>query len=119
MDCLPDHLRRRTRCWTAYSYSGCLKKLKPGTDSYRDVDDHVLRSLVPQYAPSANPQGAIIDSGASGFRNVVSSGDLAGVLLTAYALSVDRVSYTSPPLLASAASLFSWVWNGKASERKK
>jgi len=50
-----------------------------------------LTTLIPQYAPDVDPQ-VIINSGATGFRSIVSRADLPGILV-AYAKSVDRVFY--------------------------
>jgi hypothetical protein len=50
-----------------------------------------LRSLIPQYAPNVDPE-AIVAAGATGFRAIVSSADLPGVLV-AYSKSLDRVFY--------------------------
>ncbi|KAJ5897520.1 hypothetical protein N7504_007808 [Penicillium tannophilum] len=55
------------------------------------IFDAGLRSLLPKDAPNADA-AAIIAAGATGFRSVVSSEDLPGVL-TAYAKSVDYVFY--------------------------
>ncbi|KAJ5805372.1 major facilitator superfamily domain-containing protein, partial [Penicillium riverlandense] len=50
-----------------------------------------LSTLIPQYAPSVDPQ-RIINAGATGFRSYVSHVELEGVLV-AYAKSCDRVFY--------------------------
>ena len=74
-----------------------------------------LRTLVGQFAPNVNVQ-AVIDAGATGFRNVVSGADLDNVL-RAYAISVDRVFY-----LAAAAGvccfIFAWGMGWKDIRRK-
>ena len=56
-----------------------------------------LKTLIPQYATSVNPQ-TVINAGATGFRSMIEGVALDGVLV-AYAKSVDRVFY----LLAGAA----------------
>ncbi|KAJ5746424.1 hypothetical protein N7520_011606 [Penicillium odoratum] len=55
------------------------------------IFDAGLRSLLPKDAPNAD-MTAIIAAGATGFRSVVSSEDLPGVLI-AYAKSIDYVFY--------------------------
>lgn len=50
-----------------------------------------FRTLISQYAPSVNGQ-SVIEAGATGFRQIISGPELAGVL-TAYAKSIDRVFY--------------------------
>jgi hypothetical protein len=55
-----------------------------------------LKTLVPKYAPGSDPQ-TIINSGATGIRNVVSGQDLIAVL-KAYYQSVDHVFYMTAAL---------------------
>ena len=62
-------------------------------------------TLIPQYAPSVNSQ-SVIDAGATAFRDIVSGSDLAGVL-TAYAISIDRVFYMAAAL---GAGCFAFAW---------
>lgn len=50
-----------------------------------------LRSLIARYSPAVNAEN-VIDAGTNGFRAVVDTTDLPGVL-RAYAQSVDRVFY--------------------------
>lgn len=50
-----------------------------------------LKTLIPEYAPSVNPQ-TVINAGATGFRTIIKGAELADVLV-AYAKSVDRVFY--------------------------
>jgi hypothetical protein len=52
-----------------------------------------LKTLIPKYAPSVDPQ-VVINAGGTGFRTIVKGTELAGVLV-AYAKSVDRVFYLS------------------------
>ena len=61
-----------------------------------------LRSELPRYAPSINPE-AVIAAGATVIREVVTKNELAGVLIT-YSKSVDRVFY----LTAGAAVICFW-----------
>ena len=72
--------------------------------------------LISEYAPLVDGQ-AVIDAGATGFRNKVSGADLAGVL-TAYAKSIDRVFY-----LAAGAGVgcfvFAWGMGWKSLKAKK
>ncbi|KAL9607326.1 MAG: hypothetical protein Q9167_007752 [Letrouitia subvulpina] len=62
-------------------------------------------TLIPQYAPTVNPQ-SVIDAGATKFRKIVSRTDLAGVLV-AYAKSIDRVFYLAA---AMGAGCFVFAW---------
>jgi hypothetical protein len=50
-----------------------------------------LRSTIPQYAPTVDPE-TVIDAGATGFRGIVSETSLRGVLL-AYSKSLGHVFY--------------------------
>jgi hypothetical protein len=64
-----------------------------------------LRTLIPKYAPSVNPQ-AVINAGATGFRANINGTDLANVLV-AYAKSVDRVFYLTT---GAAVCCFTYAW---------
>ncbi|KAJ5174506.1 HC-toxin efflux carrier TOXA [Penicillium canariense] len=64
-----------------------------------------LKTLIPQYAPSVDPETAIA-AGATGLRNVVPSSVLGNVLI-AYAKSVDRVFYL---IAACGVSTFFLAW---------
>ncbi|KAL9063634.1 MAG: hypothetical protein Q9157_008152 [Trypethelium eluteriae] len=75
-----------------------------------------LKTLIPEYAPSVDPQ-TIISAGATGFRANVGAADLPN-LLVAYAKSVDRVFY----LTAGAAVgcfVFGWGMGWKDIRKKK
>ncbi|RHZ55197.1 hypothetical protein CDV55_105193 [Aspergillus turcosus] len=52
---------------------------------------HGLRSTIPQYAPTVDPE-TVIAAGATGFRGIVSEASLSGVLL-AYSKSLGHVFY--------------------------
>lgn len=65
-----------------------------------------LKTLIPEYAPSVDPQSVII-AGATGFRAILGGADLANVLL-AYAKSVDRVYYLITGATV-ACFVFSWA----------
>ncbi|MCJ1399411.1 hypothetical protein MMC11_002613 [Xylographa trunciseda] len=74
-----------------------------------------LVTLIPQYAPSVNPQ-SIINAGATGFRTLINGEELANVLV-AYATSIDRVFY----LTAGAAVVcftFGWFLGWKDIRKK-
>lgn len=64
-----------------------------------------LKSLLPKDAPSVDPQ-AVISAGATGFRTVVSSAALPGVL-KAYAKSIDYVFYMAAAL-GAVCTIFSF-----------
>jgi hypothetical protein len=64
-----------------------------------------LKSLVPEYAPSVDPQ-TVINAGATGFRTTIKGAELAGVLV-AYAKSVDRVFYLTA---GAAVGCFVFGW---------
>lgn len=64
-----------------------------------------LRTLIPQYAPSVDPDTAIA-AGATGLRSAVPSSVLENVLI-AYAKSVDRVFYLGA---ACGACTFLLAW---------
>lgn len=74
-----------------------------------------LKTLVPKYAPSVDPQ-TVINAGASGVRAVAQGLNLAGVLV-AYAKSVDRVFYLTAG--ASVGALISGWFMGFKDIRKK
>jgi hypothetical protein len=74
-----------------------------------------LKTLVPQYAPSVNPQ-TVINAGATGFRSMIRGGELAGVLV-AYAKSVDRVFYLTAGA-AVGAFIFGWFMGFKDIRKK-
>lgn len=75
-----------------------------------------LKSELPRYAPSVNPE-VVIAAGATAIRTVVTKNELAGVL-EAYAKSVDRVFY-----LAAGAAVgcfcFAWGMGWKDIRKKK
>jgi hypothetical protein len=75
-----------------------------------------LKTLVPKYAPSVNPQ-TVINAGATGFRSLIKGPDLAGVLV-AYAKSVDRVFYFAAGA-AVGAFVFGWFMGFKDIRKKK
>jgi hypothetical protein len=64
-----------------------------------------LKTLIPKYAPSVNPQ-TVIDAGATGFRTLVKEEELGGVLV-AYAKSADRVFYLTA---GAAVACFAVGW---------
>lgn len=80
------------------------------------VFSNSFADLISNYAPLVDGQ-SVIDAGATGFRNVVSGSDLAGVL-TAYAESIDRVFY-----LAAGAGfgcfVFAWGMGWKGLKKKE
>jgi len=57
-----------------------------------------LRQLIPQQDPGANA-GAIVEAGATGFRNILDPSEIGGILV-AYAKSIDRVFYLITALTA-------------------
>jgi hypothetical protein len=75
-----------------------------------------LKTTIPIYAPSVDAQG-VVDAGATGFRNIIGSDELIGVLI-AYAKSVDRVFYltASAGVVCFAAS---WGMGWKDIRKKK
>lgn len=74
-----------------------------------------LTTLIPEYAPSVEPQ-TVIDAGATGFRGSISSSVFANVLL-AYFQSVDRVFYLTA---GASVACFIFAWgNGWVDIRKK
>lgn len=80
------------------------------------IFNNSLRTLIPEYAPSINPQ-VVIDAGATGIRDVVSDGPVLYQVLSAYAKAIDNTFYISAASLA--ASLF-FVWGtGWIDIRKK
>lgn len=64
-----------------------------------------LRRKIPEYAPSVNAE-AVIQAGATRFREVVSAQDLPAVLV-AYAKSIDQVFYLNTGL-SCAQFVFAW-----------
>jgi hypothetical protein len=64
-----------------------------------------LRTNIPEYVPSVNAE-AVIQAGATGFRQVVSAQDLPAVLV-AYAKSIDQVFYLNTAL-SCAQFVFAW-----------
>ncbi|KAG4217300.1 hypothetical protein PC116_g34219, partial [Phytophthora cactorum] len=64
-----------------------------------------LKTLIPQYAPSVNPE-IIINAGATGFRSIISPAQLANVLV-AYSKSVDRIFYMTAGM-GVVCFVFSW-----------
>lgn len=64
-----------------------------------------LKKELPRLSPNVDA-GAIIETGATGFRGVVSDSDLPGVLM-AYALSIDKEFYLS---LGFAIMSFCFAW---------
>jgi len=64
-----------------------------------------LKSEIPRYAPSVNPE-VVIAAGATAIRNVVAINELAGVLV-AYSKSVDRVFYLAA---GTAVGCFGFAW---------
>lgn len=74
-----------------------------------------LKTLVPKYAPSVDPQ-TVINAGATEFRMMIHGTDLANVLV-AYAKSVDRVFYLT---VGAAVGSFTFAWGmGWKDIRKK
>lgn len=75
-----------------------------------------LRDKIPQYAPGANVD-AVLASGATAFRHVVSQDKVVGVV-KAYSVSIDHVFY-----LVCGASLgafcFSWGMGWKDLRQKQ
>ncbi|KAJ5649729.1 uncharacterized protein N7484_003452 [Penicillium longicatenatum] len=80
-----------------------------------------LRTNIPEYAPSVNAE-AVIQAGATGFRQVVSAQDLPAVLV-AYSKSIDQVFYLNTAL-SCAQFVFAWgvgwrsVKKGKEAKEK-
>jgi len=75
-----------------------------------------LKTLVPKYAPSVDPQ-TVINAGATGFRTVVDGVQLKGVLV-AYAKSLDRVFYLTVGA-AVGSFLFGWFMGFKDITKKE
>lgn len=79
------------------------------------IFDNGLKTLVPQYAPSIDPE-VLIAAGASGIRKVVTGNNLAGVL-RAYCASIDHVFYMAAAL---GVCIFASSWGmGWKDVRKK
>ncbi|KAK4116025.1 MFS general substrate transporter [Canariomyces notabilis] len=74
-----------------------------------------LRAELPIQAPNANSE-AIIGAGATGYRAIVSSEDLPGVIV-AYANSIDRVFYLVAGM-AAACGLVLWGMGWKDLRKK-
>lgn len=75
-----------------------------------------LKALIPTYAPSVSTE-TVINAGANGFKKLISSSNLANMLV-AYAKSIDRVFY----LTASAGVccfLFTWGMGWTDIRKKK
>ncbi|RFU30250.1 hypothetical protein B7463_g6108, partial [Scytalidium lignicola] len=75
-----------------------------------------LKTLIPKYAPSIDPQ-TVINEGAAGFRTHMSPADLTNVLV-AYSKSVDRVFYLSAGA-GVACFIFSWGMGWKDIRKKR
>jgi hypothetical protein len=74
-----------------------------------------LRSELPRYAPSINPE-VVIAAGATAIWDAVTKNELAGVLI-AYSKSVDRVFYLAA---GAAVGCFCFAWGmGRKDIRKK
>ncbi len=69
------------------------------------IFDASLMSQLPSRAPNVDAE-AVVRAGATGFRHIVSPGDLPGILV-AYSNSIDRVFYFVAAI-ASACSLVLW-----------
>lgn len=74
-----------------------------------------LRQTLPKYAPSVNP-AAIIQAGATRFRQIVADNELGGVLL-AYSKSLGRIYYLTAAV--AVVSLFLSSFMGWADLREK
>jgi hypothetical protein len=84
--------------------------------SFADVIfNNSLRNLIPQDAPNVNAE-AVIQAGATGFREVVPADELHSVLV-AYATSVDSVFYLAVGA-SCAAWLTSWAMGWKDIRKK-
>ncbi|KAK4208432.1 major facilitator superfamily domain-containing protein [Rhypophila decipiens] len=80
------------------------------------IFNNSLRTLIPEYAPSIDPQ-TVVDAGATGIRSVVPDGPVLEQLLSAYSKAIDKTFYISSASLA--VSLF-FVWGtGWKDIRKK
>ncbi|KAK6837010.1 MFS general substrate transporter [Apiospora arundinis] len=75
-----------------------------------------LKTLIPQYAPSVDPQ-QIIDVGATGFRGIIRNPQELDGVLAGYARSVDRVHYLTAA--AAVASFFTCCFVGLKDIRKR
>jgi len=75
-----------------------------------------LKTLLPRYAPSVNPQ-SVINAGASGFRAITTNEELAGVLI-AYAKAIDRVFYM-PAGIGFGCFVFAWFMGWKNLKKKE
>ncbi|RDW65809.1 MDR family MFS transporter [Aspergillus mulundensis] len=74
-----------------------------------------LRAKIPGYAPSVDVE-AVIEAGATGFRDVVTAQELRGVLM-AYAGSIDRVFYLNVAL-SCVQFVLSWGVGWRSVKRK-
>ncbi|KAH7303301.1 major facilitator superfamily domain-containing protein [Stachybotrys elegans] len=80
------------------------------------IFNNSLRTLLPDYAPSINPQ-TVIDAGATGIRDAVSDGQVLHQVLSAYSEAIDNTFYISA---ASLAVTLCFVWGiGWKDIRKK
>jgi len=75
-----------------------------------------LKTLIPKYAPTVDPQ-TIINAGATGFRKLVQGEERVGVLV-AYAKSVDRVFYLITGTTA-ACFVVGWFMGWKDIRKKE
>ncbi|KAF3054874.1 putative HC-toxin efflux carrier TOXA [Daldinia childiae] len=74
-----------------------------------------LKTLIPEYAPSVDPE-TIINAGATGFRSIISSAEIANVLV-AYSKSIDRVFYMTAGM-GVLCFVFSWGTGWKDIRKK-
>jgi len=74
-----------------------------------------FRDLLTKKAPSVNAQ-KVVEAGATAFRQIVPSSDLAGVL-DAYADSIDRVFYMAAAM-AAACFVFAFGMGWKNLKKK-
>lgn len=75
-----------------------------------------FRTLISEYAPSVDAQ-SIINTGASGFRDIVFGKDLADVLI-AYAKSVDRIFYMAAGM-GAGCFIFAMAMGWKSLKQKE
>jgi len=82
------------------------------------IFSHGFLAGLRKYAPAVNAQ-AVVAAGATGFRQIIDSADLAGVL-HAYAYAIDRVFYLSVGV-AVGAFICAWGigWRKIKKEQKK
>ncbi|KAI1642322.1 putative MFS multidrug transporter [Daldinia loculata] len=74
-----------------------------------------LKTLIPEYAPSVNPE-TIINAGATGFRRTISPAEITHVLV-AYSKSIDRVFYMTAGM-GVLCFVFSWGTGWKDIRKK-